>query len=37
MVSGPAYALAGWLTGRSPGDGLTVTPAGPLPALPDWM
>jgi maleylpyruvate isomerase len=37
VVSGPAYALAGWLTGRSPGDGLTVAPTGPLPAMPDWM
>ncbi|OLE21595.1 MAG: maleylpyruvate isomerase [Actinobacteria bacterium 13_1_20CM_3_71_11] len=35
-VSGPAYALAAWLIGRSPGDKLAVSPAGPLPALPDW-
>src|SRR3989440_2917893 len=35
-VSGPAYALAAWRTRRSPGDGLAVSPAGPLPALPDW-
>jgi maleylpyruvate isomerase len=35
-VSGPAYALAAWLAGRSPGDGLTIDPPGPLPLLPDW-
>lgn len=36
-VSGPACELAAWLCGRPPGASLTVTPAGPLPALPDWM
>jgi maleylpyruvate isomerase len=36
-VSGPAHALAGWLIGRSTGDGLSVAPAGPLPTVPDWM
>ena len=36
-VSGPAYALAAWLAGRSPGDDLTVEPPGPLPAVPDWI
>jgi maleylpyruvate isomerase len=36
-VSGPAHALAGWLTGRGRGDGLDVRPAGPLPLLPDWI
>ncbi len=36
-ISGPAYALAAWLAGRSPGDGLTVDPPGPLPPLPDWI
>ena len=35
-VSGPAYALAGWLTGRSDGSGLTVTPDG-LPTPPAWI
>ena len=35
-VSGPAWALAAWLTGRSSGTGLTVEPAGPLPAIPEW-
>jgi maleylpyruvate isomerase len=35
-VSGPAYALAAWLSGRSPGTGLTVEPAGPLPTVPEW-
>lgn len=37
VVTGSASALAGWLTGRTSGDDLTVEPAGPLPALPDWM
>ncbi|MFY1672049.1 maleylpyruvate isomerase family mycothiol-dependent enzyme [Plantactinospora sp. WMMB334] len=36
-VAGPAHELAGWLTGRSTGAGLAVTPAGPLPAPPPWM
>ena len=36
-VSGPAYALAAWLAGRSPGDGVTVEPAGPLPSVPEWI
>ncbi|MGH3328299.1 MAG: maleylpyruvate isomerase family mycothiol-dependent enzyme [Streptomycetales bacterium] len=36
-VSGPEAALLAWLIGRSPGDGLTVEPAGPLPALPVWL
>jgi maleylpyruvate isomerase len=36
-VAGPAHELAGWLTGRSPGDNLTVTPDGPLPTLPTWI
>jgi maleylpyruvate isomerase len=35
-VTGPATALVAWLIGRSRGDGLTVDPAGPLPALPPW-
>lgn len=36
-VAGSAQELAGWLTGRSRGANLTVTPPGPLPALPAWM
>jgi maleylpyruvate isomerase len=36
-VSGPAYALAAWLSGRSAGAGLSVDPPGALPAVPDWM
>jgi len=36
-VRGPARALAAWLAGRSPGDGLAVEPAGPLPTLPEWI
>lgn len=35
-VSGPAYALAAWLTGRSAGSDLSVEPAGALPAIPEW-
>ncbi|MEV0719736.1 maleylpyruvate isomerase family mycothiol-dependent enzyme [Asanoa sp. NPDC050611] len=37
VVSGSACALAAWLTGRSPGADLSVTPAGPLPTPPAWM
>lgn len=34
-VAGPAHALLAWVSGRGPGDGLDVSPAGhPLPALP---
>jgi maleylpyruvate isomerase len=36
-VSGPAHELAGWLSGRSSGADLTVSPFGPLPTLPDWI
>ncbi|GAA3764263.1 maleylpyruvate isomerase family mycothiol-dependent enzyme [Plantactinospora mayteni] len=36
-VAGPAHELAGWLTGRSTGTGLVVTPTGPLPAPPAWI
>lgn len=36
-ISGPSPALAAWLTGRSGGDGLIVTPGGPLPLTPNWM
>jgi maleylpyruvate isomerase len=35
-VSGPAHELAAWLAGRSPGTGLTIEPAGPLPTIPSW-
>jgi maleylpyruvate isomerase len=35
-VSGPGYALAAWLTGRSTGDNVTVSPPGRLPAVPSW-
>jgi maleylpyruvate isomerase len=37
IVSGPAYALAAWLAGRSSGAGLTVVPDGAIPAPPPWM
>jgi maleylpyruvate isomerase len=36
-VTGPAHALAGWLTGRARGDGLAIDPPGPLPEPPTWM
>ncbi len=36
-VSGPAYLLAAWLTGRADGAGLQVEPEGPLPTVPDWL
>ncbi len=36
VVTGPAYALAAWLIGRSDGHGLTITPEGPLPTVPTW-
>jgi len=35
-VTGPVRALLAWLAGRSSGDGLTIEPPGPLPALPAW-
>jgi maleylpyruvate isomerase len=35
-VRGPGAALLAWLTGRGTGEGLTVRPDGPLPALPPW-
>ncbi|TCB98042.1 maleylpyruvate isomerase family mycothiol-dependent enzyme [Micromonospora zingiberis] len=37
VVAGPAVELAAWLTGRSPGDTLTVTPDGQLPRPPEWI
>jgi maleylpyruvate isomerase len=36
-VSGTSHDLAAWLSGRGDGASLTVDPAGPLPAVPDWM
>jgi maleylpyruvate isomerase len=37
-VSGPAYALVAWLTGRRDGAGdLTISPEQPLPTPPRWM
>ncbi|MGC9665761.1 maleylpyruvate isomerase family mycothiol-dependent enzyme [Planosporangium sp. 12N6] len=35
-VSGSGHALAAWLSGRSDGADLTVTPEGPLPTVPTW-
>ncbi|GIF72645.1 maleylpyruvate isomerase family mycothiol-dependent enzyme [Asanoa siamensis] len=37
VISGSACALAAWLTGRSSGADLSVSPSGPLPTLPTWM
>jgi maleylpyruvate isomerase len=34
IATGPAWAAAAWLIGRSAGDGLTMDPPGPLPAVP---
>ena len=34
VVNGSAWEIAAWLTGRSGGEGLTVTPPGPLPPVP---
>ena len=36
VVAGSPQRIAGWLTGRSPGGGLTVT-GGELPGLPRWL
>jgi maleylpyruvate isomerase len=36
-VTGPAYALAAWLTGRRDGARLAVSPDQPLPDIPQWM
>lgn len=35
-LAGTRAGLVAWLTGRSRGDGLTLTPAGPVPAAPRW-
>jgi maleylpyruvate isomerase len=35
-VSGPDYALAAWVTGRSDGADLTVASGGALPPVPTW-
>ncbi|MEU5553294.1 maleylpyruvate isomerase family mycothiol-dependent enzyme [Micromonospora sp. NPDC047793] len=37
VVTGPAAELAAWLTGRSTGTALTVTPDGDLPRPPEWI
>lgn len=36
VVTGPARDLAGWLSGRLDGAGLTARPEGPLPRVPRW-
>jgi len=36
-VTGPEPALLAWLIGRTDGDGLLITPHGPLPDLPSWL
>jgi maleylpyruvate isomerase len=35
-ASGPGYALAAWLSGRSAGDQVRIDPPGPLPPVPAW-
>lgn len=35
-VTGTEAELLAWTTGRASGEGLSVQPAGPLPALPAW-
>jgi maleylpyruvate isomerase len=35
-LAGPAVELAAWLVGRSPGQGLELSPAGEVPAAPRW-
>jgi len=35
-ATGPVRVLLAWLTGRGQGEGLTLQPPGPLPALPAW-
>jgi maleylpyruvate isomerase len=35
-VTGPGYELLAWLSGRSSGAGLAVSPAGPPPQMPPW-
>lgn len=37
LVRGSEPGLLAWLIGRSKGDGLTVEPAGALPAPPTWL
>ncbi|MQA03101.1 MAG: maleylpyruvate isomerase family mycothiol-dependent enzyme [Streptosporangiales bacterium] len=37
VVTGSAAGLAGWLSGRTSGDDLTVVPSGELPHLPAWI
>jgi maleylpyruvate isomerase len=37
IVGGDPHELAAWLSGRAPGDGLTVEPPDALPAVPDWI
>jgi maleylpyruvate isomerase len=36
-ITGPAHELAAWLTGRTRGESLTVSPAGALPIPPVWI
>ncbi|MFI5492137.1 maleylpyruvate isomerase family mycothiol-dependent enzyme [Actinoplanes sp. NPDC051859] len=35
-IEGPTRSLAAWLAGRAAGSDLTVSPAGALPAVPEW-
>lgn len=36
VLSGPRTALVGWLTGRTAGEGLQLSPAGDVPPAPRW-
>lgn len=36
-LAGPRTVLVAWLTGRGSGDGLTLSPPGPVPAAPKWV
>lgn len=37
QLSGPRTALVAWLTGRTTGDGLEISPAGEVPPAPRWV
>jgi maleylpyruvate isomerase len=36
VVSGPTWAIVGWLTGRTDGRGLVTDPPDSLPSVPEW-
>jgi len=37
QLSGPRTALVAWLTGRTAGEGLEISPAGEVPPAPRWV